>query len=253
MASHPAPAQDRESDPHRSGPAASHDLKDFERIYKLYAPRVYRTCLRMIGNPADAEELSQEVFLQVFRKLDTYRGESAFSTWLHRVAVNAVLMRLRKQHGYSEISLEKMVRTDDGETIETARFGADDAGLIGTIDRLTLERAIVRLPVRQRLVLVLHDIEGYTYEEIAELSECTLESAKYHLHSARVTLRGLLHEYPREQQRQTADQRSRQPVPAELASAPAAMDRERALRERRRAGALSNDHETDLPLAHALG
>ncbi len=253
MASHPAAGQDRESDPHLPRPTLPNDLKDFERIYKLYAPRVYRTCLRMVGNPADAEELSQEVFLQVFRKLDTYRGESAFSTWLHRVAVNVVLMRLRKERGYSEVPLEKIVQTEDGDAIETTRFGADDVSLLGTIDRLTLERAIVHLPVRQRLALVLHDVEGYTYEEIAEISDCSLESAKYHLHTARVSLRALLHEYRREQRRQAADSPAHQSVPAEFAATPAAMDRACAPETRPETEVSAKDRDANLPLAHALG
>lgn len=243
MASHAVAGNERDSDPALPRPTIPDDLKDFERIYKLYAPRVYRTCLRMVGNAADAEELSQEVFLQVFRKLDTYRGESAFSTWLHRVAVNVVLMRLRKEQGHSEVPLEKVVRTDDGETMETTRFGAEDVSLLGAIDRLALERAIVRLPIRQRVAVVLHDIEGYTYEETADLSECSVESAKYHLHNARVTLRSLLHEYQRER-RQLADEPA--PVPENINHAGPGQAKTQA-------SADAEGRDPDLPLAHAMG
>lgn len=195
---------ERAAKPDRGSPqrglAAPADLKDFERIYRLYVPRVYRTCLRMVGNPADAEELTQDVFLQVFRKLDTYRGESAFSTWLHRVAINTVLMRLRKKRGHSEVSFENVVETEEGGEMPSTQFGADDPSLLGAVDRLGLERAIVRLPVSQRLAFMLHDVEGYSYEETAAMTDCTIESAKYRLHCARVTLRGLLRDYQHEHQ-----------------------------------------------------
>lgn len=181
------------------GSPAPADLHDFERIYKLYGARVYRLCLHMVGNTADAEELTQDTFLQVFRKLDTYRGESAFSTWLHRVAVNVVLMRLRKNRGHSETPLDQIFESEEGEEIQTTEAKVDDPRLIATIDRLSLQRAVLSLSVRQRLTFVLHDIEGYTHEEIAALVGCTVESSKYQAHAARLNLRASLQEYERKQ------------------------------------------------------
>jgi RNA polymerase sigma-70 factor (ECF subfamily) len=244
---------ERAAEPERANPrreSAPADLKDFERIYRLYVPRVYRTCLRMVGNPADAEELTQDVFLQVFRKLDTYRGESAFSTWLHRVAVNTVLMRLRKKRGHLEVSLENVVETEEGSEMPAAQFGVDDPGLLGAVDRLGLERAIIRLPVSQRLAFVLHDVEGYSYEEIAAMTDCTVESAKYRLHSARVTLRGLLREYQKEHRRPEAEPDSRRQAEAPRTTAAAEIERGRVPDTEAAPPALE---DKTLPLAPVLG
>ncbi len=196
--------------------------EEFERIYRLYETRVYRLCLHMVGNTADAEELTQDTFLQVFRKLDTYRGESAFSTWLHRVAVNVVLMRLRKNRGHVETPLEQVVETEDGGEIQTTEAQVDDARLAATVDRLSLQRAILSLSVRQRLAFVLHDVEGYTHEEIAGLVGCTVESSKYQTHTARLNMRGLLQDYAREQ--------------AQLAEEPLPSERQREMRVKRSLG-----------------
>ena len=184
-------------EPSTESPALA-ELQDFERIYELYGARVYRLCLHMVGNPADAEELAQDTFLQVFRKLDTYRGESAFSTWLHRVAVNVVLMRLRKNRGHSETPLEQVFETEEGEEYQATEARVDDPRLVGAIDRLSLQRAILQLSVHQRLAFVLHDVEGYTHEEIAALLGCTVESSKYRAHAARLNMRVLLKEYGHE-------------------------------------------------------
>jgi RNA polymerase sigma-70 factor (ECF subfamily) len=149
----------------------------------------------MVGNPADAEELAQDTFLQVFRKLDTYRGESAFSTWLHRVAVNVVLMRLRKNRGHAETPLEQVFETEAGDEFQSTEARVDDPRLTGAIDRLSLQRAMLQLSVHQRLAFVLHDVEGYTHEEIAALLGCTVESSKYRAHAARLNMRALLKDY----------------------------------------------------------
>jgi RNA polymerase sigma-70 factor (ECF subfamily) len=173
--------------------------EDFERIYRLYEARVYRLCLHMVGNTADAEELTQDTFLQVFRKLDTYRGESAFSTWLHRVAVNVVLMKIRKNRGRVETPLDQVFETEEGGEIQMNEARVDDPRLVATVDRLSLQRALLNLPVRQRLAFVLHDVEGYTHEEIAGLVGCTVESSKYQTHTARLGMRALLQDYAREE------------------------------------------------------
>jgi RNA polymerase sigma-70 factor (ECF subfamily) len=189
--------KDQETAKRGTDSPAPAELQDFDRIYELYGTRVYRLCLHMVGNPADAEELTQDTFLQVFRKLDTYRGESAFSTWLHRVAVNVVLMRLRKNRGHSEAPLDQVFETEEGEEFQATEARVDDARLVGAIDRLSLQRAMLQLSVHQRLAFVLHDVEGYTHEEIAALLGCTVESSKYRAHAARLIMRGLLKEYER--------------------------------------------------------
>ena len=113
----------------------------FERLYQLHNRRVYSLCLRMVGNTAEAEDLTQEAFLQLFRKVATFRGESAFSTWLHRLAVNVVLMKLRKKSGM-ETSLEQITEPDEESGGPRRDFGTLDLRLSGSIDRVNLQRAV---------------------------------------------------------------------------------------------------------------
>jgi RNA polymerase sigma-70 factor, ECF subfamily len=134
------------------------DEAAFEFLYNMHKRRVYSLCLRMVSNPAQAEDFAQEAFLQLFRKIGTFRGESAFSTWLHRMTVNVVLMQLRKK-GLPLVSLEETIETDD-ET-QKKELGADDLKLEGSIDRLQLQRAIDKLPPGYKTVFVLHDVEGF--------------------------------------------------------------------------------------------
>jgi len=156
----------------------------------LHKRRVYSLCLRMTGNPTAAEDLTQEAFLQLFRKIQTFRGESAFSTWLHRMSVNVVLMQLRKK-GLPVVSLEETMepQQEDGPRRE---FGTEDLSLRGSVDRLNLERAIADLPAGYRSVLVLHDIEGYEHNEIAGMLGCSVGNSKSQLHKARLKMRELL-------------------------------------------------------------
>jgi RNA polymerase sigma-70 factor (ECF subfamily) len=171
----------------------------FESLYQHNRQRVYALCLRMIGNTADAEELTQEAFLQVFRKIQTFRGQSAFSTWLHRVAVNTVLMRLRKKR-VTAVPLEENLREDEGDDAPK-EYGTQDLALSGAIDRVNLKRAMAMLPVGYRQAFVLHDVEGYEHNEIAELLGCSIGNSKSQLHKARARLRKLLQEAGRENQR----------------------------------------------------
>ena len=144
----------------------------------------------MLGNVAAAEDLTQEAFLQLYRKIATFRGDSAFSTWLHRLAVNVVLMHLRKK-GLPQVSLEETLEPsqDDGPRKD---IGAKDLVLSGSIDRVALERAVEVLPPGYRLVFVLHDVEGYEHNEIAEMLDCSIGNSKSQLHKARMKLRDLL-------------------------------------------------------------
>jgi RNA polymerase sigma-70 factor (ECF subfamily) len=166
------------------------DAEAFEFLYHLHKRRVYSLCLRMTGNIASAEDLTQEAFLQLFRKIGTFRGESAFSTWLHRMAVNVVLMQLRKK-GLPLVPIED---TAEGEEEGTVRKepGAPDERLTGSIDRLQLERAVDELPPGYRTIFVLHDVEGYEHNEIAELVGCSIGNSKSQLHKARLKMRELL-------------------------------------------------------------
>jgi RNA polymerase sigma-70 factor (ECF subfamily) len=170
--------------------AKSGDAESFEGLYGLHKRRVYSLCLRMTGNTAEAEDLTQEAFLQLYRKIATFRGESAFSTWLHRLAVNVVLMHLRKK-GLPEISLDEALEPqhEDGPKKD---IGARDNVLAGSIDRVNLERAIESLPPGYRIIFVLHDVEGYEHNEIAEMMGCSIGNSKSQLHKARMKLRDLL-------------------------------------------------------------
>src|SRR5499425_3713582 len=165
------------------------DAEAFEFLYNLHRRRVYSLCLRMTGNTASAEDLTQEAFLQLFRKIATFRGESAFSTWLHRLVVNAVLMHLRKK-GLQQVPLDE---TDNSQEDAVKReYGDDDRRLLGSVDRLALARAIAQLPPGYRSVFVLHDVEGYEHNEIAQIMDCSVGNSKSQLHKARLKLREAL-------------------------------------------------------------
>ena len=180
--------------------ARSGDSAAFEIIYKLFAARVYALCCRMLHDPFEAEDMTQEAFLQLFRKLDTFRGESAFSTWLHRLTVNLVLMRLRRKSAPT-ISIEATAGPNSEIDPPTIDVGVPDLLLEGSIDRLRLERCIAQLPAGYRVMFVLHDIQGYRHSEIAEIVGRSVGDSKSQLHKARVRLRELLHEAHREKAR----------------------------------------------------
>jgi RNA polymerase sigma-70 factor, ECF subfamily len=177
------------------------DAGAFERIYRLHSRRVYAVCLRMVGNTAEAEDLTQDAFLQLFRKIGTFRGESAFSTWLHRLAVNVVLMKLRKKT-LPATSLEESGDPEDESNGPRREIGAPDLLLTGSIDRVHLQRAIEQLPPGYRQVFVLHDVQGFEHNEIAGMMDCSIGNSKSQLHKARMRLRELLQETLRDQARQ---------------------------------------------------
>jgi RNA polymerase sigma-70 factor (ECF subfamily) len=166
------------------------DAEAFHALYDLHRRRVYSLCLRMTGNTASAEDLTQEAFLQLFRKIGTFRGESAFSTWLHRMSVNVVLMQLRKKN-LPVVPLEETMEGDEEGTVRKEP-GAPDERLAGSIDRLQLQRAVDELPPGYRTIFVLHDVEGYEHNEIAEMVGCSIGNSKSQLHKARLKLRELL-------------------------------------------------------------
>jgi len=169
--------------------AQTGDAEAFEALYRLYSTRVYSLCLLMTGNQAIAEELTQETFLLVYRRLNTFRGDSLLSTWLHRVAVNAVLMYFRKRDTpRNEVSLDEVEVVEESVKV----FGADDPALAHLSDRLTLERCIGALPEGYQLMLLLHDVEGYEHSEIASLLSCSVGNTKSQLHKARKLVRQML-------------------------------------------------------------
>ena len=176
------------------------DPAAFETIYHLHCRRVYSLCLRMIGDPADAEDLTQEAFMQLFRKIHTFRGESAFSSWLHRLTANIVLMRFRRKKPVVT-SLDELTREDDEKNRPRFEIGAPDIRLVGMLDRLKLQDAIEQLPEGYKLMFTLHDVQGYEHNEIATILGCSVGNSKSQLHKARKRLRELLHEPQRAQTR----------------------------------------------------
>ena len=174
--------------------AQNGDHQAFAQIYSLHKRRIYSLCLRMVGNTAEAEDLTQEAFLQLHRKIATFRGDSAFSTWMHRLAINVVLMHLRRK-GLALISLDEAMDPAPEEGPGRS-FGSPDLNLTGAIDRLALERAVTDLPAGYRLIFVLHDIEGYEHNEIASMLDCSIGNSKCQLHKARLKLRDTLRNSP---------------------------------------------------------
>jgi RNA polymerase sigma-70 factor (ECF subfamily) len=176
--------------------AMAGDHSAFAQIYSLHKRRIYSLCLRMVGSVSEAEDLTQEAFLQLHRKIATFRGDSAFYTWLHRLAINVVLMQLRKK-GLSMISLDEAMEPAPEERPGRS-FGKPDLNLSGAIDRLALQRAIENLPAGYRLIFVLHDIEGFEHNEIAAMLDCSVGNSKSQLHKARLKLRDELHTHTQE-------------------------------------------------------
>lgn len=166
--------------------ASQGDLAAFEEIYNRHHRRVYSLCLRMLQNSAEAEDMTQEVFIQLYRKIGTFRGDSAFTTWLHRLTINQVLMHFRKR------SLKFEKTTDEGETPVQITLGTENPKNMSIIDKIALENAIAQLPPGYKNVFVLHDIEGYEHEEVAKILGCAVGTSKSQLSKARLKLRKLL-------------------------------------------------------------
>jgi RNA polymerase sigma-70 factor (ECF subfamily) len=172
--------------------AQAGDREAFSSLYESHRRKVYSICLRITGEPSEAEDCMQEAFLQCFLQLSTFRGDSALSTWLHRLTVNVVLMRLRSNR-HRPISVEQGPSTEHGgETSLLNLLPVEDMQLTGTIDRIAIGRAVGRLPTGYRTVFLLHDVEGLAHSEIARNLGCTIGTSKSQLHQARVQLRHFL-------------------------------------------------------------
>src|ERR1700687_4138853 len=154
------------------------DEAAFATLFQLHKKRVYSVCLQMTKDVADAEDLTQEAFMQVFRSVNSFRGDSAFSTWLYRVAVNTVLMKLRRRKSPPVLSLDEPVSSDSPSL--KREVGKEDLSLSGAVDRIALRRAIEELP------------GGCQHHEIAELLQCSIGNSKSQLHKAKMKMRDLL-------------------------------------------------------------
>jgi RNA polymerase sigma-70 factor, ECF subfamily len=174
--------------------AQNGDAAGFEHLYRLHGKRVFALCLRMLKNKSDAEDLTQQVFLRLFRKIGTFRGDACFSTWLHRVTVNAVLMHLRRQKPTEMLADSTDHAGPNGD--EQREIGSGDTSMLGAVDRLNLKRAIQKLPAGYKRLLLLHDVMGYMHSEIAQLVGCSTGCSKSQVHKARKRLRQLLRGEP---------------------------------------------------------
>jgi RNA polymerase sigma-70 factor (ECF subfamily) len=169
------------------------DEQAFATLYERHKKRVYSVCLKMARNIADAEDLTQEAFMQVFRGVNSFRGDSAFSTWLYRIAVNTVLMKLRGRKSPPLLSLDEPVSADSPSLKRDV--GKADPGLRGAIDRIALRRAAEELPAGCRRIFDLHEVEGYQHHEIAQMLQCSIGNSKSQLHKAKLKMRDAL--FPR--------------------------------------------------------
>lgn len=163
----------------------------FERLYRLHSRRVYGLCLHMSKDPLEAEDFTQDAFLQAFRKIQSFRGDSRFSTWLHRLTVNVVLMGFRRKKR-PRISLDEALDLNEESRKPIVEFSRPDLTLNGVIDRINLVKAIDQLPRGYKTMLLLHDIQGYKHDEISRIVGCSVENSKSQLHRARMRLRQLL-------------------------------------------------------------
>jgi RNA polymerase sigma-70 factor (ECF subfamily) len=165
------------------------DPDAFAYLFNAHKSRLYSVCLRMTNNTAEAEDLTQDAFMQIFRKIGTFRGDSALSTWLYRIAVNTVLMHFRKK-ALRQVSLDEPFNQDAKQV--RREYGSKDGRLTGSVDRIALTRAIRELPDGYRTIFLLHEVEGYEHQEIAELLHCSVGNSKSQLHKAKLRIRELL-------------------------------------------------------------
>ena len=166
------------------------DEAAFATLFQTHKKRVYSVCLLMTKDIAEAEDLTQEAFLQVFRSVGSFRGDSAFSTWLYRVAVNTVLMKLRRRKAPPLVSLDEPVSAESPSLRRDV--GKADPRLSGAVDRIALRRAMQELPEGCRQIFALHEVEGYQHHEIARMLDCSVGNSKSQLHKAKMKMRDLL-------------------------------------------------------------
>lgn len=166
-----------------SGPALTAVSDDFEAIYREHAPRIFALACRMSGSREHAEDLLQEIFLQAYRKLDTFNGTSALGTWLYRLAVNHCVDFLRSRATKADRVTEPLNDTDSVSPV---------ASMANPLTRIALDRAIAELPDGYRAAFVLHDVEGFEHNEVARLLGIAEGTSKSQVHKARMKLRALL-------------------------------------------------------------
>ena len=193
------------------------DEQAFATLFRLHKKRVYSVCLLMTKDIAEAEDLTQEAFLQVFRSVGSFRCDSAFSTWLYRIAVNTVLMKLRRRKTLP-VSLDEPVSSESPSLRRD--IGRADPRLSGAIDRIALCRAMGELPEGCRKIFALHEVEGYQHHEIAKMLECSVGNSKSQLHKAKMKMRDLLFPKRKSLRRAAAGSANEYPSPEKNISRP---------------------------------
>jgi RNA polymerase sigma-70 factor, ECF subfamily len=168
------------------------DSEAFKYLYLTYKTRVYFACLRLSGDPFEAEDLLQETFMLAFRHIASFRGDCRFSTWLFRIATNSALMKLRRlKPRIQEVSFDEL-QENDGSTRHTGKFESEAGRNDCTDERIQLEHAIRELRPGHKAMFMLHDVHGYKHSEIAEMMGCAVSNTKSQLHRARAKLRRVL-------------------------------------------------------------
>lgn len=183
------PSAQRTSDLELVRKAQQGDADAFAALFCAHKCKIYSLCLRMTGNVTEAEDLTQDAFLQAFRKLSAFRGDSALSTWLYRVAVNTTLMHFRKIER-RQVSLDQSSNQDPHAV--KRECGGPDTELSGSVERIALARALRELPTGYRTIFLMHEVKGYDHREIARLRRCTVGNSKSQLHKAKMKMRELL-------------------------------------------------------------
>ena len=178
----------RASDYELAQRAAAGDMQAFEELFRLHRRLVYGLSLRMTQDVAESEDITQEVFVLLFRKVGGFRGEANFTTWLHRLTVNQVLMRFRRTKARREDALEE----DESQRPHESWHATSAPRASQLVDRISLESAIAQLPPGYRAAFILHDVEGHDHEEVARLLGCAVGTSKSQLHKARTKLRKIL-------------------------------------------------------------
>jgi len=184
------------------------DPDAFASLFHAHKGKIYSICLRMTNNTAEAEDLTQDAFMQVFRKLSTFRGDAALSTWLYRIAVNTVFMHFRKKTR-RHISLDEAYNQDAAHSLRR-EYGRKDSCLYGCVYRIALTRAIRDLPDGYRMIFLLHEVGGYEHQEIADLLNCSVGNSKSQLHKAKRRIREFLGDS------RVEDQQTKQQAPTGL-------------------------------------
>jgi RNA polymerase sigma-70 factor, ECF subfamily len=169
-------------------PAKKGDLSALERLYRQYGGSVYGLCLRIIGDPAEAEELTKQAFLKVFRKLHNVRKQSHVDAWLHRFAARIAIKKVRKP------PMDLPAEQSNGKCGALITSGTPDLSLLGSLAPSDLDKAADQLPAGFREVFLLHDVQGFDHNAIAEILRCSVQQSKSQLFKARVQLRTLLYE-----------------------------------------------------------